>query len=112
MKELPDVFVQTIQDILTNTIRDISGKTKGWVCNALYIALLSFFKYETFQDAVDFVIHEHPKSDCDTNACITGALYGALLGYDKLKLEDITYKNIISMKENNTILQEFDKLIM
>lgn len=31
-----------------------------------------------------WIIKEHPGSDTDTNAAITGALFGAYLGYDHL----------------------------
>jgi hypothetical protein len=43
---------------------------------------------------MQWVIAGHRGSDTDTNACITGAMIGALLGYEALNGEDTTRSNI------------------
>jgi ADP-ribosylglycohydrolase len=95
----PDEVKKVLRDALgRKDRRDITGKQKGWCCNTLYIALYAFFHYETFEDAMKFIIKDHPYSDSDTNASVAGALFGCLLGYEALKKEDITSKNIIAIK--------------
>jgi hypothetical protein len=99
----PSEIVCLLLDALTTTDlpgtdyrgrRDVSGKQKGWVCHSLYIALFTLFNFNTFDDAMHFVIGEHPGSDTDTNASITGALFGALLGYENMNKEFYTSQNI------------------
>jgi len=79
--------------------RDISYKTnvKGWVGSSFYIALRAFWNFDTFSDAMRFVIESHPGSDTDTNASITSALFGAWLGFDALAQCSITKVNIEKM---------------
>jgi ADP-ribosyl-[dinitrogen reductase] hydrolase len=96
---VPLDIIKCLNDsIEEKTSRDISGKTKGWICNTLYIALKAFWNYDNFQDAADFVIKYHPKSDTDTNCSVAGALFGAYLGYDVLNKEEYTSANIICLQ--------------
>lgn len=95
---LPKEVKESIQDSLEEKdTRNISGKNKGWVCNTFYIAFYTFWNYDSFEEAVEFVINQHPGSDTDTNCSICGALFGAWLGFEKLNLEPLTKQNITSM---------------
>jgi ADP-ribosylglycohydrolase len=97
---------KAVDDSLSIVTRDISGKQKGWVCHALYIALKSFWMYERFTDAAHFIIHDHPNSDCDTNACIAGMLFGAFYGYEYAKTEEYTKDNLTVLLEHNPCVRE------
>jgi ADP-ribosyl-[dinitrogen reductase] hydrolase len=111
----PEVVKKCLLDVLpcgaelnSNNQRDITGKIKGWVCSSLYISLYTLFHYDTFEEAMNFVIEKHPGSDTDTNASITGALFGAMLGLEKMKSEKITNKNIELLKDE---LVKFNKIL-
>jgi ADP-ribosylglycohydrolase len=103
--DCPEIVKTMVTDSFASTlIRDISGDIKGWVCTGLYIALYTFWNYDTFEDAMHFVIFNRPRTDTDTNASITGALFGAYLGLDKLQTETHTLENIRLLAESvNTI---------
>jgi ADP-ribosyl-[dinitrogen reductase] hydrolase len=98
-------YPNVVRKVMTDSLgekdeRNISSKNiKGWVCSSLYIALYSFWNFEKFEEAMEFVILKHPGSDTDTNAAITGALFGAHLGIEEMKKEEYTNKNIESLKE-------------
>jgi ADP-ribosylglycohydrolase len=100
----PEDVRTAVVDSLSEVKRDISGKTKGWVCNTLYIALYSFWKYEKFSDAMDYIIRENPNSDCDTNACVAGALFGAYYGYEKITSEEYTKENLEKLMLYNPVV--------
>jgi hypothetical protein len=53
--------------------------------------MLTFTDYE---QAMRWIIHDHKGSDTDTNACIAGALLGALIGFEGLVAKPITRQNI------------------
>jgi ADP-ribosyl-[dinitrogen reductase] hydrolase len=91
----PEVATSLIDSLSVNfgCNRDIKSE-KGWVCNSLYIALFAFWNYETFEDAMRFIIKDHPGSDTDTNAAIAGAIFGAWLGSEKMNLESNTNHNM------------------
>lgn len=59
----------------------VQKETKGGVGTAFYMAIKSFLNFDNFQDAIDWIIGEHPRSDTDTNGAIFGALMGAKLGF-------------------------------
>lgn len=63
------------------------------------IALTSFKNYS---DAMRWVITSQPGSDTDTNACIAGALIGAMLGFETIQTETQTARNIQILLEVNT----------
>lgn len=86
--------------------RDISTK-KGWVCNSLYIALYAFWHFNSFEEAMRFIVNI-PRSDTDTNCSIAGALFGAYLGVHKMKQEKYTSQNIEILKKE---LTRFDQIL-
>jgi ADP-ribosyl-[dinitrogen reductase] hydrolase len=71
---------------------DISGKDKGWVCYALYIAFYALMHTKTFQDGMDYIIGRG--GDTDTNACIGGYLMGGFYGAKKMKENKQTKENM------------------
>ncbi len=95
-----EIIKEILQDINNKKDRDIV-KLKGWVGSAFYIATKCILMFNNFQDGIDWVIN-HPGSDSDTNATITGALLGAKFGYTKISKETRTKINIQRM--NNYLL--------
>ena len=82
-KQITDenIVNQIITDIFNDKKRDIVTP-KGWVCSAFYICFETLLKNMNYQDSMDYIIN-HKGSDTDTNAAITGALIGGMLGYKK-----------------------------
>jgi ADP-ribosyl-[dinitrogen reductase] hydrolase len=95
IKEIQDVF----KDIEENRRRDVKTK-KGWVLHSLYFSL-SMLKKEflTFNDALKWIIRDHPGSDTDTNACIAGSLLGAMIGAENF--DEKSKKNLSKIKSLN-----------
>lgn len=83
---------QVFNDIENKKIRDVTGKTKGYVLNAFFCAFWVLLYYDNYSEAIDFIIKLG--GDTDTNAAISGALMGAKLGFDKLTKEEKTKFNI------------------
>lgn len=73
--------------------RDLTGKTKGWVLNALWCALTAMISFSDFSSAMRWIITSQPGSDSDTNAAIAGALLGTIFGYDVLQSDPVTAYN-------------------
>lgn len=69
-------------------------ENKGWCLHGLYCAMLTMLTYNNYSEAMKWIIGSNIGSDTDTNACIAGALLGAILGYDNLQKEELTNKNI------------------
>lgn len=69
-------------------------KTKGWCLHGLYCAMMSIISFQNYHDAIDWVISSQPGSDTDTNACIAGALLGAMFGFETMQRDSITGQNI------------------
>lgn len=66
--------------------RILYGANKGWCCHGLYCAFYTLLHHTTYKEAIDWVINQG--GDTDTNACITGALWGALIGFEKLMVQE------------------------
>jgi ADP-ribosyl-[dinitrogen reductase] hydrolase len=75
--EQPEV-VAAIEAVPGLQERDLKGT--GYVLNAVQIALWSVLKTSNFEDAVVGAVMVG--DDTDTNAAVTGALAGAIYGYD------------------------------
>jgi ADP-ribosylglycohydrolase len=77
--------------------RDIVDK-KGWILHALWCSLwiLKYHSVEgnSFENGMKWLIESQPGSDTDTNAAIAGAVLGAIMGLNKMKLEKRTNNNI------------------
>jgi len=107
-KELKEEKVTSqVQEAITSsftTTKDkrwnMDGKEKGWVINTLYISLASFWLFDSYQDAMDWIV-QIPQSDTDTNAAVAGALFGAYLGFSSLEKESKTCKNIEIIRDQN-----------
>lgn len=81
------------QALESNPTRDISGKTKGWVCHCLFAAVHAFLKYDTMEEAMKWIITQ-PNTDSDTNASVCGSLFGAYLGINGIEQEKMSSKNL------------------
>lgn len=69
-------------------------ENKGLCLHGLWCALMAVTSFTNYADAMHWVISSQPKSDTDTNACIAGALVGAMLGFTVLQTEPHTSRNI------------------
>ena len=102
-------FAQTdeIKAVLTQVekreARNIA-ESKGWCLHGLWCSMMAITSFKNYSEAMNWVITSQPGSDTDTNACIAGALIGALLGFDKLQEEPSTNRNITILLEANTDL--------
>ena len=67
---------------------------KGWCLHALYCSMMVITSFTNYSDAMHWVITSQPGSDTDTNACIAGALLGAILGFEQMQTEPKTVRNI------------------
>ncbi len=89
-----------LETVLNKELRSVTGKTKGWVLHSLYCSMWSLLYSKNFQEGMDWVINLG--GDTDTNAAISGAMLGAIFGYNKLNKEDITKKNIHILLNSDT----------
>ncbi|CAH6418335.1 ADP-ribosylglycohydrolase [uncultured virus] len=74
-------------------------KVRGWVLSSFYAAMsclaaLASSTPPTFATLMQWVIGGHPWSDTDTNAAISGALIGSIIGWDELIKDEMTLYNI------------------
>ena len=92
---------QVLSQVLSKTPRDLSN-LKGWCLHGLYCAMWCLLYTPTMQEALDWVIGQHPNSDTDTNAAIAGGLMGALLGYSALLSEPRTAENLQILRACDT----------
>ncbi len=108
---------KTVETVVKNILK-ISEKNKvgkeynetgkGWVVTAFYLAYTAFLNFDNFPDALEWLVTKNPKSDTDTNCAISGSLFGAYLGFEKMKNDPILKKNInfvISQNKNNKNLK-------
>lgn len=70
------------------------GENKGWCLNALWCAMMVITSFNNYSEAMRWVITSQKGTDTDTNACISGSLLGAILGFQKLQQEPETDRNI------------------
>lgn len=98
-EDLPEEVNDALTDALNDDfIRNVSTN-KGWVCHAFSISLYAYLNYINYELAMKFIIADHPCSDTDTNACITGALMGCSLGYQKMMTESSTATNMTRLQK-------------
>jgi len=94
---------EVLRQVASRENRDIVDK-KGWCLNALWCALIVMISFTNYTAAMDWIIREHPGSDTDTNACIAGALLGAILGFEELNSEpnmNININRLLTADINN-----------
>lgn len=87
---LPEVK-KVFEQVEKKEERNIKAKGKGWVLHSLYCAFFSFLHFDTFEEAMKWIIEKG--GDTDTNAAIAGNLIGAYLGFKKLMENEITKEN-------------------
>ena len=78
------------------------AENKGWCLHALWCALMTITSFTNYSDAMRWIITSHPGSDTDTNACISGALLGANIGFERIQSEPQTAENIQILLNVNT----------
>ena len=82
--------------------RNCSGKTKGYCCHAFYFAMRVLKTGTDYRTTVD-AIAPLPDTDTDTNACIAGALAGALEGFTTMMNDPITRDNYAIIQRTNNL---------
>ena len=101
----PAIFEQIKELAQTPEVREVLAQVerreprnivenKGWCLNALWCAMMVITSFRNYSEAMHWVIASQPGSDTDTNACIAGALIGAMLGFQALQTEPNTAYNI------------------
>lgn len=99
--EIPECVARMINNVVNGVIPPINydgkKKVRGWVCTSFYTAISSLYSIVkdpnlTYPDVIKWVIELG--GDTDTNACISGALIGALLGYRSLYKDETTKDNL------------------
>lgn len=88
-----DEVREVLRQVQEREIRNIT-ENKGWCLHGLWCALMAVTSFRNYADAMNWVIASQPKSDTDTNACIAGALIGAMIGFEALQSEPTTNTNI------------------
>jgi len=96
-EEVRSVLIQ----VENREFRNIS-ENKGWCLHALWCAMVVITSFNNYSEAMNWVITSQQGSDTDTNACISGALLGAILGFQKLQEEPHTARNITILLEVDT----------
>lgn len=72
-------------------------ENRGWCLHALWCAMMALTSFQNYAEAMQWVIASQPGSDTDTNACIAGALIGALIGFEAMQSEPSTATNILGL---------------
>ena len=91
-----------IKDALRSALKGeilpgVMTKSKGWVVYALYVAVLTLLTVKNFEDGMDFIYKNFMGGDMDTIMSISGALLGALYGYNNMEKETKTSINIAKL---------------
>lgn len=98
---------KVFDDAVAGKKRDVSGRDKGWVLHALYVAVYVLFHFHSFTDAMIYVVKLH--GDTDTNAAIAGALLGSLIGYNNMNREKYFRINIDKIINSETMDGDFPR---
>lgn len=89
-----------LEQIETRECRDITAG-KGWCLHGLYCTFMIITSFDNYSEAMNWVITSQKGSDTDTNACIAGAMLGAIIGLDQMKTEPNTSRNIDILLNTN-----------
>lgn len=91
-----------------NVLRQVENKefrdmtfNKGHVLHAIYCTFY-LISYNDFSKAMSWIMKDNKGCDTDTNAAISGAMLGAILGFEKIKSESITNINIEILLNSDT----------
>lgn len=88
----PDVMF--VYEQVVNGIGRPLTEQRGWCLHALYCVFLVITTFHDYSQAMNWIIGNNPGSDTDTNACIAGAVLGAILGFGTMYNEPATKFNI------------------
>lgn len=78
---IEDEVKEILFQVEKGEFRDVT-KSKGWCKHGFYCAFYSLLYCNSYKSAIDWTIKLG--GDTDTNACIVGALWGALEGFQKI----------------------------
>lgn len=109
--------IEALNQVKKHEIRDVSGKSKGWIAHSFYCAFYALNNFDSYRSGIDGVMHLDPffnplimkkreetsrgETDTDTNCAIAGALLGAYYGFFEMCKDQITKKNLqILVKAN------------
>jgi len=111
-EEVKSVFAQ----VEKREERDIV-KLKGWCLHGLWCALIVITSFKSYSEGIKWVITSQPGSDTDTNACIAGALLGAIVGFEdisstmKYNIDLVISLNSVSTpRQEEYLLKDFYQL--
>lgn len=76
-------------------VRDVTDK-KGWCLHAFWVAMVTMISFDDYAKAMEWIM-SFKGSDTDTNACIAGALLGAVIGFAKMSEDPQTKDNITAL---------------
>ena len=84
---------QAIQEVLSNTPRNVDTREKGWIVHAFYCAVWAVYRLdrEPARALLDQIILM--RGDADTNAAIAGGLIGLWHGWNQLGQDPIIQNN-------------------
>jgi ADP-ribosylglycohydrolase len=89
----PEQVLRCLNSVRNNVSFPHQKKEKGWVCVAFYYAMLALTHSEQgYENFMAYVIRQG--GDADTNALISGAIMGAIVGYNNLITNPITRNNL------------------
>ena len=89
-KHLSDELYNAISKGHTLKYKDLNGGT-GWIVNTMNVVMWSIRNTDTFRDAI--IRSANVRGDTDTNASITGAIAGALYGFNEIPQAWLVYLN-------------------
>jgi ADP-ribosylglycohydrolase len=104
-KVLPIAQTKEVKEVLAQVqarqLRDIKSN-KGWCLHGLWCAMMAITSFTSYTEAMRWIITSQIGSDTDTNACIAGALLGAILGFDAIRAEpDMEYNISVILSDNS-----------
>lgn len=112
----PEIIQRTFQQVRDGVLIPMNvtpegKKVKGWVVCAFYTAISCLYfmttrSSMTFEGLMAWVIGL--EGDTDTNAAISGALIGSLVGYETLIANDVTRDNIAAVIRSTSGAVETD----
>lgn len=91
-------IVSVIDQARNKEKRDVTKIGKGWVAHTFYCAVYCLLHFNTYNEAIDWVIKLG--GDTDTNAAVAGSVMGAKLGYNLLVDPDFEAKLHLVIEAN------------
>lgn len=94
---------QEVREVMEEALRGENRDTvtnRGWILHALYFAVKTLKYAKNFESTMDAIAHL-PRTDSDTNAAVSGAVIGAIFGYEKMIESETTKWNIRKMTHSS-----------